>query len=41
MDGSSLIVIAMVAMMTLMCGGMILGGRWALLRRRKRRGDAN
>jgi len=30
--------IAMIVMMTLMMGGMILGGAWAFLRKR-RRGD--
>jgi hypothetical protein len=33
MDGSTLIVVAMVAMMGLMCGGMLFGGGWATLRR--------
>jgi hypothetical protein len=31
----------MVAMMVLMCGGMIAGGGWAHLRRRKRCGGAD
>jgi hypothetical protein len=35
MDGSTLIIVAMVAMMALMCGGMVLGGGWAALRKRK------
>jgi hypothetical protein len=35
MDGSTLIIVAMVAMMVLMCGGMLLGGGWATLRRWK------
>jgi len=38
MDGSTVIVVAMVAMMVLMCGGMFVGSGWAFLRRRKRRG---
>jgi N-acetylmuramic acid 6-phosphate (MurNAc-6-P) etherase len=29
----------MVVMMVVMCGGMIAGGAWALLRRRKGRED--
>jgi hypothetical protein len=33
MDGSTLIIVAMVAMMVFMCGGMVFGGRWAALRR--------
>jgi hypothetical protein len=37
--GGSLITIAMVAMMALMMGGMIIGGAWAFLRKRKRRDD--
>jgi hypothetical protein len=42
MDGSTLIVVAMVAMMVLMCGGMIAGGGWAFLRRwRNRRGSGD
>jgi hypothetical protein len=36
MDGSTLLVIAMVAMMVLMCGGMLFGSGWALFRRRGR-----
>jgi preprotein translocase subunit SecE len=36
MSGSTLIVIAMVAMMALMCGGMLLGGGRLLQRWRKR-----
>jgi hypothetical protein len=39
MDGSTLIIVAMVAMMALMCGGMLLGGGWAILRGRKHRDD--
>jgi hypothetical protein len=35
MDGSTLIIVAMVAMMALMCGGMLFGGGWAALRRWK------
>jgi hypothetical protein len=38
MDGSTLITIAVVAMMVLMCGGMVAGAAWAMLRRR-RNGD--
>jgi hypothetical protein len=37
MDGSTVVLVAMVAMMVSMCGGMLVAGRWALLRRRKRR----
>jgi hypothetical protein len=36
MDGSTLVLGAMVAMMALMCGGMIVGGAWAFLRRGRR-----
>jgi hypothetical protein len=39
MDGSTVLVVAMVAMMGLMCGGMLVGGGWAWLRRRTRRRD--
>jgi preprotein translocase subunit SecE len=39
MDGSTLMIIAMVAMMALMCGGMLFGGGWAIFRNRRRRGD--
>jgi hypothetical protein len=39
MDGSTLIIIAMVVMMALMCGGMIFGGGMALFRWRKRPPD--
>ena len=38
MDGSSLITIAMVVMMVVMMGGMLVGGAWALIRRRTKRG---
>jgi hypothetical protein len=38
MDSSGLMIVAMIAMMTLMCGGMIASG-WAFLRRRKHRHD--
>jgi hypothetical protein len=37
MDGSSLMTIAMVAMMVVMMGGMIAGGAWAFIRRRAKR----
>ena len=37
MDGSTLMIVAMVAMMVLMCGGMAVGGGWAALRRWKDR----
>jgi hypothetical protein len=33
MDGSTLMAVAMVAMMAVMCGGMLFGGGWAALRR--------
>ena len=36
MSGSTLLVVAMVAMMVLMMGGMLFGGWRALLHRRKR-----
>jgi hypothetical protein len=36
MDGSTLVIVAMVAMMALMCGGMVFGGAWAFLRRGRR-----
>jgi hypothetical protein len=40
MDGSTLIIVAMVAMMVLMCGGMLFGSGWAALRRwSQRRGQ--
>jgi hypothetical protein len=37
MDGSTVLVIAMVVMMVVMCGGMLAGGVWAFLRRRGHR----
>jgi hypothetical protein len=37
MDGSTLIFIAMIVMMVVMCGGMLAGAGWAILRRRDRR----
>jgi hypothetical protein len=40
MGGSTVMIVAMVAMMVLMCRGMLVGSRWAFLRRRKdRRGE--
>jgi hypothetical protein len=39
MDGSGLVVAAMVAMMVVVCGGMIAGAGWAVLRRRRGRPD--
>lgn len=36
MDGSTLLTIAMIVMMGVMMGGMVVGGAWALVRRRKR-----
>jgi hypothetical protein len=36
MDVSGLALAAMVLVMVVMCGGMILGGAWAILRGRKR-----
>jgi hypothetical protein len=40
MDGSTLVIVAMVAMMALMCGGMVAGGAWAFVRhRRQGRGE--
>lgn len=40
MDGSTLIIVAMVAMMALMCGGMLVGGGWAAFRRwRQKHGE--
>jgi hypothetical protein len=41
MDGSTVMLVAMVAMMALMCGGMLAGAGRTLLRRRKRRGGAD
>jgi hypothetical protein len=35
MDGSTVFIVAMVVMMALMCGGMLIGGGWAALRRWK------
>jgi hypothetical protein len=40
MDGSTLTVVSMVAMMVLMMGGMLVGGLSALARRRERGKDA-
>jgi hypothetical protein len=39
MDGSTLMTVAMIILMGVMMGGMLLGGAWALLRRRKRPRD--
>jgi hypothetical protein len=39
MDGSTLLVIAMVLMMVVMCGGMVAGAVWAFIRRRRGHGD--
>jgi len=39
MDMSTVLIVAMVAMMVLMMGGMVAGGAWAMLRRRKGPGD--
>ena len=41
MDGSTLVIVVMVAMMVLMCGGMLFGGGWAALRswKQKRHND--
>jgi hypothetical protein len=36
LNDSTLVIVAMVAMMALMCGGMIVGGAWAFLRGRKK-----
>jgi hypothetical protein len=36
MDMSTVFIIAMVAMMVVMCGGMIAGGAWAFVKRRRR-----
>jgi hypothetical protein len=41
MEGSTLILVAMVAMMVLMCGGMLFGGGWAALRRWKQNRDVH
>jgi hypothetical protein len=38
-DGSTLLTIAMIAMMTLMMGGMVVSAVWGLLRRRRDRDD--
>jgi hypothetical protein len=37
MDGSTLLTIAMVVMMVVMMGGMLVGGAWAFIRRRRDR----
>jgi hypothetical protein len=37
MDGSTLITVAMIVMMAVMMGGMLAGGIWAFLRRRRNR----
>ena len=39
MDISTVLIVAMVLMMLVMCGGMVAGGVWALIRRRRDRGD--
>jgi hypothetical protein len=39
MGGSTLVTIAIVAMMTVMMGGMVVGAGFALLRRGRRRDD--
>jgi hypothetical protein len=36
MDGPTAVVVAMIVMMAIMMGGMLVGGAWALVRRRKR-----
>lgn len=41
MDGSTLVVTAMAAMMVLMIGGMLVGGARALRRYRKRHPSSN
>jgi hypothetical protein len=38
MDGSTALTIAMIVMMAVMMGGMVVGGVWALVRRRRNRG---
>jgi hypothetical protein len=37
MDGSTLVTIAMIAMMALMMGGMVAGAVWGVVRRRRDR----
>jgi hypothetical protein len=37
MDGSTLLTIGMAVMMVVMMGGMLAGGLWALVRRRRDR----
>jgi hypothetical protein len=39
MDASTGLVIAMVLMMVVMCGGMVAGTVWAFIRRRRDRRD--
>jgi len=36
MDGSTVLIVAMVVMMVVICGGMMLGMVWAMTRRRDR-----
>jgi hypothetical protein len=35
MDMGGILIVAMVLMMVIMCGGMIAGGAWALMRRHR------
>jgi ABC-type dipeptide/oligopeptide/nickel transport system permease subunit len=37
MGGSTLLTIAMIVMMAVMMGGMVAGGVWAMIRRRRDR----
>ena len=37
MDMSGFVLVAMVVVMVLMCGGMMVGAGWGILRGRKRR----
>jgi hypothetical protein len=39
MDGSTLMTVAMIALMVVMMGGMVLGAGWALVRRWRQRDD--
>lgn len=39
MDMSTVLIVAMVAMMVVMCGGMIAGAGWAIIKRGRRDHD--
>jgi hypothetical protein len=39
MEMSTVLIVAMVLMMVVMCGGMMAGAVWAMVRRRRDRSD--